>query len=219
MFKDCLPAILRQKLNEKLFELKNPKKMKKMMLGLAALSMAIVMISCNKVPQLAIDNAQAAIEAAKTVEADRYLAAEFTALNDSLTTVLAAIETEKTGTKNFKPLAEKLTWIATEAETLKTNAETKKAEVRSEVENVLAGLNTLIVQEKEMLGNTTVNNRNKVALETIQNEITLVESAVNEVNTLVSNGDYLTALEKVNLAQIKATAIHNDLMAFAPKAQ
>ena len=193
--------------------------MKKMMLGFAALLMAIVMISCNKVPQLAIDNAQAAIEAAKTVEADRYLAAEFNALNDSLTTVLAAIETEKTGTKDFKPLEEKLTWIATAAETLKTDAETRKAEVRSEVENVLAGLNTMVVQGKEMLGKTVVNNRNKTTLESIQNEITLVESAVNEVNTLVSNGDYLTALEKVNIAQIKATAIHNDLMAFAPQAQ
>jgi hypothetical protein len=193
--------------------------MKKMMLGFAALLMAIVMISCNKVPQLAIDNAQAAIEAAKTVEADRYLAAEFTAINDSLTTVLAAIEAEKAGTKNFKPLAEKLTWITSAAETLKTDAETKKAEVRSEVENVLAGLNTMVVQEKEMLGKTVINNRNRTALESIENEITLVESAVNEVNTLVSNGDYLTALEKVNLAQIKATAIHNDLMAFAPKAQ
>jgi hypothetical protein len=191
--------------------------MKKMMLGFVALLMAIVMISCNKVPQLAIDNAQAAIEAAKTVEADRYLAAEFNALNDSLTTVLAAIETEKTGTKDFKPLEEKLTWIATAAETLKTDAETRKAEVRSEVENVLAGLNTLVVQEKEMLGKTPINNRNKTALESIQNEITLVESAINEVNTLVSNGDYLTALEKVNIAQIKAIAVQNDLMAFAPQ--
>lgn len=188
-----------------------------MMLGFVALLMAIVMISCNKVPQLAIDNAQAAIEAAKTVEADRYLAAEFNALNDSLTTVLAAIETEKTGTKDFKPLEEKLTWIATAAETLKTDAETRKAEVRSEVENVLAGLNTLVVQEKEMLGKTAINNRNKTALESIQNEITLVESAINEVNTLVSNGDYLTALEKVNIAQIKAIAVQNDLMAFAPQ--
>ncbi len=193
--------------------------MKKMILGVAALSMAIVMISCNKVPQPAIDSAQAAIEAAKTVEADRYLAAEFNALNDSLTTVLAAIEAEKAGTKNFKPLEEKLTWITTEAETLKTAAETKKAEVRSEVENVLAGLNTMIVQEKEMLGKIVINNRNRTALESIQNEITLVESAVTEVNTLISNGDYLTALEKVNVAQIKATAIQNDLMALAPQAR
>lgn len=189
------------------------------MLGLAALSMAIVMISCNKVPQLAIDNAQASIAAAKTVEADRYLTAEFNALNDSLTTVLAAIEAEKTGTKNFKPLEERLTWITTAAETLKTDAEVKKAEVRSQVENALAGLNAMVVQEKELLGKTVVNNKNRTALETIQNEITLVESAVNEVNTLVSNGDYLTALDKVNVAQIKATAIHNDLMAFAPPAK
>ncbi|MDX9941743.1 MAG: hypothetical protein RBS53_05925 [Bacteroidales bacterium] len=190
--------------------------MKKMMLGFATLIMAVVMISCNKVPQLAIDNATAAVEALKTVEADRYLASEFTAINDSLTTVMAAIEAEKTGAKNFKPLTEKLEWIATTAETMKADAETRKAEVRTEVENVLAGLTTMVGQEKDLLGKVNINNRNRTAIETIQNEITVLESAVSEVNTLVSNGDYLTALEKVNVAQIKATSIHNDLMAFAP---
>ena len=190
--------------------------MKKMMLGFATLIMAVVMISCNKVPQLAIDNATAAVEALKTVEADRYLASEFTAINDSLTTVMAAIEAEKTGAKNFKPLTEKLEWIATTAETMKADAETSKAEVRTEVENVLAGLTTMVGQEKDLLGKVNINNRNRTAIETIQNEITVLESAVSEVNTLVSNGDYLTALEKVNVAQIKAPSIHNDLMAFAP---
>lgn len=190
--------------------------MKKMMLGLAALIMAVGMISCNKVPQVAIDKATAAIEAAKTVEADRYLADQFTALNDTLTTVLAAIETEKTGTKNFKPLAEKLEWVATTAETLKVDAETRKAEVRTEVETVLAGLTTAVTEQKDLLGKVVVNNRNRTAIEAIQNEVTVLESAVSEVTTLVTNGDYLTALEKVNLAQIKATAIQNDLMAFVP---
>ncbi len=191
--------------------------MKKMILGFAALAMAVVMISCNKVPQAAIDTAQAAIEGAKAVEADRYLAAEFTALNDSLTSALAAIEAEKTSTKNFKPISEKLTWIATAAETLKTDAETKKAEVRSQVENALAELNTTIGLEKENIGKVVVTNRNKAAVETVQNELTVIESAVNEVNTLVSNGDYLTALEKVGAARIKITEIQNQLMAFAPK--
>lgn len=191
--------------------------MKKMILGFAALAMAVVMISCNKVPQVAIDNATAALESAKVVEADRYLAAEFTALNDSLTSALAAIEAEKTSTKNFKPIAEKLTWIATAAETLKTDAETKKAEVRGQVENALAELNTTIAQEKENTGKIVVTSRNKAAVETVQNELTVIESAVNEVNTLVSNGDYLTALEKVSAARIKITEIQNQLMAFAPK--
>lgn len=190
--------------------------MKKLMLGFAALTMAVVMISCNQVPQVEIDNAQAAVEAAKTVEADRYLAAEFNALNDSLTTVMAAIEAEKTGDKNFKPLTEKLEWITVSAETLKADAEIRKAEVRTEVETVLADLNTMVTEEKDILGKVVVTNRNRNAIETIQNEVTVLESAVNEVNTLVTNGDYLTALEKANAAQIKATAIHNDLMAFVP---
>jgi hypothetical protein len=191
--------------------------MKKMILGAAALFMVFAMSSCNQAPTVELEKAQASMEAAKSVEADRYLAAEYTALNDSLSAVLTAIETEKASSRNFKPLVEKLNLIAATADSLKATTETRKAEVRMQVESMLVELNTLVAEEKEMIGKTLVNAKNKEAFEAVQNEFAVVESSINEVNTLVSNGDYLTAMEKVSAAKEKASFVHTQLLAFAPK--
>lgn len=194
--------------------------MKKMILGAAALMMVFAMSSCKQAPTVEIEKAQAAIEAAKAVEADRYMAAEFTALNDSLTAALAGIEAQKEesfGKRDFKPFVEKLNMITTAADSLKVTAETRKAEVRTQVEALVAELNTMVTEEKDAFGKIVANAKNKAALETIQNEITVIESSIAEVNTLVSNGDFMTAMEKVTAVKEKAATIQNDLLAFAPK--
>ena len=54
-------------------------------------------------------------------------------------------------------------------------------------------------------------------MEAIQNDITVVEASLNEVNTLVTNGDYLTAQDKVNASKTKATAINEELKAAIEK--
>lgn len=194
--------------------------MKKMILGAAALFMVFAMSSCNQAPTVELEKAQASMEAAKSVEADRYMVAEYTALNDSLSAVLTAIEAEKAesySNRDFKPLVEKLNLIAANADSLKVTAEARKAEVRMQVESMLVELNTLVTEEKDMMGKTTVNAKNKEAFEAVQNEFSVVESTITEVNTLVSNGDYLTAMEKVAAAKEKATFVQTQLLAFAPK--
>ncbi|NLA48651.1 MAG: hypothetical protein GX876_04215, partial [Bacteroidales bacterium] len=57
---------------------------KRVLMGLAIISMVVVLTSCGKKPQVEIDAVNAAIEAAKSAEADVYLPAEFAALQDSL---------------------------------------------------------------------------------------------------------------------------------------
>ena len=47
----------------------------------------------------------------------------------------------------------------------------------------------------------------------------MVEASVNEVNTLISNGDYLTAQDKVNASKAKAESIKAELEAAIAKAK
>jgi hypothetical protein len=194
--------------------------MKKMILGAAALFMVFAMSSCNQAPTVEVEKAQASMEAAKSVEADRYMAAEYTALNDSLTAVLTAIEAEKAesySNRDFKPLVEKLNLIAANADSLKVTAEARKAEVRMQVEGMLVELNTLVAAQKEAISKVVVNAKNKEVVEATQNELAVVESTITEVNTLVSNGDYMTSMEKVTAAKEKATLVQTQLDAFTAK--
>ncbi|HSV87343.1 MAG TPA: hypothetical protein VLH61_01745 [Bacteroidales bacterium] len=194
--------------------------MKKVMMGFAALLMAVAMISCKPAPQAQVEEAQAALDSAKAVEADRYLAVEFVALNDSLVAAQAAIEAEQAkpfGERDFAPIREKLEGIAASAETLKANAEVRKAEVRTQVEGLLVDLGNRVTENKANLALVVVTARNRATVEALQNEITVLESAITEVNTLVANGDYLTALEKATGAQVKASEVATGIAALAPR--
>jgi len=185
-------------------------------MGFAALVMAVSMMSCKPAPTAELQAAQAAIDSARVVEADRFLALEFTALNDSLTAAAAAIEAERVkpfGERDFAPIRTKLETIAAEADTLKANTEVRRAEVRTQVEGLLVELGNLVASNKAALAAVRITPRNRATVERLQNEITVIESAITEINTLVANGDYLTALEKATESQVKATGVQAGIAA------
>jgi len=183
--------------------------MKKMIFGISALAMMVVLMAgCSQVPTVETEKANASLDAAKTVEAHRYLAAEFTALTDSLNVVLTAIEAEKeksASSRNFKPLAEKLNWIAENADNLAVQTETMKAETRVKVEQEMATLTATVNQNKEVIGKIVKTSKNTAEVDAMTDQVTMIEAAIAEINTLVANGDYLTAHEKVVSAKRMTT--------------
>lgn len=187
--------------------------MKKMIFP-AIVFMALLFTSCSSVPQIQIDSANAAVEAAKAVEADLYVPQEYQMLVDSLNDILASIETEKTesvGSRDFKPYVEKLNNLVAQAENVKVNAETQKAQVRIEVQDAIVSLTNLVAENKEIIQKTPVTNKTKADLESMQNELTMIEASISELNTLVNNGDYLTALAKVKESNRKVVAMNETL--------
>lgn len=195
--------------------------MKKSVFSISALVlMALLISSCAKVPQVELDSAKAAVEAAKTVEANRYLPEEFNTINDSYNAAVTAIEAEKSKfflSRSYKEVTEKLNAISASTEELKTKTEERKAQVRDEVQATVTAVTQLIAENKELLKKAPKGKEGKAALEAIQNDITVIEASLNEINTLVTNGDYLTAQDKVNAANTKATSINEELKAAIAK--
>ncbi|PKP41977.1 MAG: hypothetical protein CVT95_12635 [Bacteroidetes bacterium HGW-Bacteroidetes-12] len=195
--------------------------MKKIALQISAIALFLVVATgCAKLPQVELDAAKAAVENAKSVEANRYLPTEFNALQDSLNAVNIEIETEKSKlfiSRSYKAATEKLSSITAEAEALVTKTEERKAQVRTEVQESFAALTALIQEVKDLLVKAPRGKEGKAALEAIQTDITVIEASVNEINTLVSNGDYLTAQDKVNASKAKAEAIKAELEAAIAK--
>lgn len=195
--------------------------MKKLFFQLSALVLVATLVtSCAKPPQAELDSAKASLEAAKLVEANRYLADEFNALQDSLNAASVAIETEKSKSfisRSYGTITEKLVKITADADVLKSKVEERKAQVRSEVQETLVALSALIAENKVLLAKAPKGKEGKAALEAIQTDITVIEASVNEVNTLISNGDYLTAQDKVNASKAKAESIKAELEAAIAK--
>jgi hypothetical protein len=190
--------------------------MKKVTFLSALVLMIVLATGCAKLPQVELDAATAALDSAKVVEANRYLADEFNALQDSLNSANVEIEAQKSKlfiSRNYKAVTEKLVNITTSVEGLKVRAEERKIQVRTEVQDTLVVLNELILEDKALLAKAPKGKEGKAALEAIMNDITVLEASVAEINTLITNGDYLTAQDKTNASKAKAEAIKEELTA------
>jgi hypothetical protein len=185
---------------------------KKILLGLAAIGFAIVLTSCQKLPQAELDAANAAVETAKAAQAETYVPEEFTALQDSLRVANEGIEAQKS--KLFKKYAKpkaQLIVVAQLAATVKTNAEAKKEQVKAEVAQLLTDVNALITEDKALLAKAPKGKEGKAALEAIKNDIATIEASITDVNNLVTSGDFMAADYKIKAAKEKATEINTEL--------
>lgn len=185
-------------------------------------AMAIVATSCGKMPQEDINATKAAVEAAKTAQADVYMATEFKSLQDSLTVVMQGIEAENSKfMKNFDALTVKLDTLKSQAEAMAVAVPAKKQAVKQEAETTLAAVKTAIEDTKVLLTKAPKGKEGKEALEQISNELNVIATAVGEVETsLAGNANYIQVLDKLNASQKSVADLNAELSeAIAKKAK
>ena len=104
-----------------------------------------------------------------------------------------------------------LTKAQTDAQAAKSAAETNKAQVRSEAENLLQQTQTAIVEAKDLMTKAPKGKEGKAALELIQTDITTLETSLPDVTTVINNGDFLTARDQAKSKMAKADSIKAEL--------
>jgi cell fate (sporulation/competence/biofilm development) regulator YlbF (YheA/YmcA/DUF963 family) len=185
---------------------------RKIFMGIAAIMMVAVLVSCGKAPQAEIDAANTAVEAAKTAEANVYLPAEFAAVQDSMNAVNAEIEAQSSKMfKKFGPAKEKLVQVTSMANELTANAAAKKDEVKKEVEAALAAMKTVVEENKTLITKAPRGKDGAAALEQIKTEMAGIEAAATEIETIYNNGSYMDALNKVKASNDSAVRINTEL--------
>jgi predicted small lipoprotein YifL len=192
----------------------------KIFMGLAAIAMVAVLSSCGKKPQAEIDSANAAIEAAKTAEAAVYVPAQFAAVQDSMTAIMADVAAQESKLfKKFGPAKLKLASTLTLANQVAANAATKKEEVKKEVEATIAAVKATIEENKTLLKKAPRGKEGAAVLEQIKTESATIEASVVEAQGLFDKGTYMDALNKIKAANERATGINTELKdAIAKKA-
>jgi len=174
--------------------------------------MVAFLSSCGTVPQEKIDAANAAIDSAKMVEADVYVAAEFVAIQDSMNAVMADVEVQKSKLfKKFGPASEKLDRILEQANTLKTNAIAKKEEVKVEVEGLMTEVATIIEENTKLMKKAPRGKEGAAVLEQIKTEMATIEASAAEAKGLYDGGKYMDAANKLKAAKDSANGINTEL--------
>ncbi|MDX9774234.1 MAG: hypothetical protein RBT02_12565 [Bacteroidales bacterium] len=189
-------------------------------LVVAAVAAVALISSCAKVPQAALDAATAALDSAKTVQADVYFPAEFAALNDSLTVMLQNIETQKSkSAKDFKVIKTNADDIAVKAAELSGNVELKKAEVKTEAETMMADANALLYEAKALVLKAPKGKEGKAVVEEIKNELTVIETSLTDAQALYDGGtNYMDVVDKVKASTESINGIIAELKEAMTKA-
>jgi len=184
----------------------------KVLMGLAAIAMVAFLSSCGKVPQTEIDATNAAIAAAQAAEANVYVPAEFTALQDSMNAINAAVEAQKSKLfKKFGPIKEKLAATLTLANTVATNAGTKKEEVKKEAETLLTDIKGVIEENGKLILKAPRGKEGAAVIEQIKADMATINTSVTDAQGLFDKGTYMDALNKIKAAKEKADGINTEL--------
>ncbi|HNY52124.1 MAG TPA: hypothetical protein PK727_00190 [Bacteroidales bacterium] len=193
---------------------------KRVLMGLAVISMIVVLTSCAKKPQAEIDAANAAIEAARTAEAAAYLPVEFAALQDSLNAVMTAITAKDSKLfKNFNAEAARLAEITTLANTVAANVAARKEEVKTEVSGLLTSIKTVIAENAVLIPKLPRGKEGAAVIEQIKADVATVDAAVAEAQSLFDNGSYMDALNKITAAKEKADGLNAEVKEVLTKAR
>jgi hypothetical protein len=193
--------------------IKKFKKMKnKVLMGLAAIAMVAFLSSCGKVPQTEIDATNAAIAAAQAAEANVYVPAEFTALQDSMNAINAAVEAQKSKLfKKFGPIKENLAKTLTLANTVAADAATKKDQVKKEAEGLLNDIKAVIDENGKLITKAPKGKEGAAVIEQIKADMATINTSVADAQALYDKGSYMDALNKIKAAKEKADGINAEL--------
>ena len=184
----------------------------KVLMGLAAIAMVALLSSCGKVPQTEIDATNAAIAAAQAAEANVYVPAEFTALQDSMNAINAAVEAQKSKLfKKFGPVKEQLAKTLTLANTVAANAATKKDEVKKEAQGLLTDIKTVIDENAKLVTKAPRGKEGAAVIEQIKSDMATINTSVTDAQGLFDKGSYMDALNKIKAAKDKADGINTEL--------
>jgi hypothetical protein len=112
---------------------------KKIITGLLFVSMiSVAMIGCAKVPEQELNAAKAAVDSARTAQADKYVPTEFAAAQDSLNAAVAEIEKQKSGnplSTNYDKAKTMLVAATNAAQNARTKVDEEKAKIGTEIDS------------------------------------------------------------------------------------
>ncbi len=193
---------------------------KRVLMGLAVISMVVVLTSCGKKPQVEIDTVNAAIEAAKSAEAATYLPAEFAALQDSLNSVMTAITAKESKMfKNFKTEIARLGEVTALANTVTSNVAAKKEEVKAEVSGMMTSIKTVIDENALLIPKLPRGKEGAAVIEQIKADVATVDAAVAEAQGLLDKGAFMDAMNKIKAAMEKAEGLNAEVKEVLTKAR
>ncbi len=183
---------------------------------LSSLGIVVLMfvMGCKEAPQQLLADADAAMQAAQTAEANRYAMDLFNAAKDSLSAAQAEVEQQNSKfalLRNYDRATALLNSAIAAFKSASEAAATNKEAVRAEADTLMAQVAPKIEAAKKLMAKAPKGKEGRAALEMIQADINAVESGLSEAQNAMTSNDYLTARDKAQAAMSKIDAVIQEL--------
>jgi hypothetical protein len=188
----------------------------RMRIFLLFISMVVLtglIIGCGSVPQEKVDEAKAALEAAKNAEADRYVPDSYNAAKNALDGAMAEVN-EQDSKLMFKSFDDAVTMLDNSINLSKQAqqaAADRKEAVRQELPLLMEQFEEALKQVKTLMRRAPRSKESLMALQSIQNDLDNLQNIPASANNAMQNGDYIGAYNSVKGGMDRANALINEL--------
>lgn len=169
---------------------------------------------CAKAPQQDIDTTKAALEAAKSAEAERYVSDQYIAAKDSLDTALAEVERQNAKFawfRKYKDAQSMLQTATSKANATKDAAVAEKEKVRKEAEDTLLQAQTAVASGRDLLTRAPKGKGERAAVEQIKADLDAVEASFAEISTAITQGELISARDRARVSLERANSLNAEL--------
>jgi hypothetical protein len=159
-----------------------------------------------------MDEAKAAVDAAKSEGADIYAAEELKALEDSLTAAMEEVETQsKKFFKSYGDSKDMLAQVKADAEALKASIPGKKEQAKNEAIAMMEEAKVAVEKAKAFLEKAPRGKGTKADIDAFTADLKGLEDSLIDVQAKIDGGDYFGALDSGRTIMEKATSISDEI--------
>jgi hypothetical protein len=169
---------------------------------------AMMGAACGTPPDKEMQQAQAAVDAARAAGADQFAREEFAAAENALKNSHAAV-----AQRDYRLALNAALDARERAQTAAKQAAEEKAVARAEAERALAAADAALHESRAKLKTAEAARASAKVLVAARRTITDGETAVQEARTALEQGDYLAAADKSRSAATRLQGITRDLEA------
>ena len=193
--------------------------MKRSWFGMAVLVMALVtVVACGKPPQQEIDAAKAALDAAKSAQADKWASTDYQTAESSLSAAQLEVDAQaQKWFKNYDKAKELMNTAKADAEKAATAAVANKETAKNEATTAIADATTALEAANTALAGAPKGKDTKADLELFKQDLEGLAATLTEAQTAMGTEDYMGAKDKANSIKEKATSISDQIAQAAAK--
>ncbi|MGD9488897.1 MAG: hypothetical protein AB7W47_12800 [Calditrichaceae bacterium] len=189
-------------------------KSKAFIISLSLIVLVGLVTSCSEAPQTLIDETKAAFDAANQAEVNRYLPELYNEAQSKMDSAMTEIESQNSKFSLMRSYSKATALLQSASETAGKSVEAvalRKQEIQKETETLFQDLDNSMKESGILISKAPKGKEGRAALESIQNELKIVETVVNEAKSAQNGNDFLTARDKARAALDKVNSLNAEL--------